>query len=285
MSLDFFEQLGVRVPASGRHRTALRLLEAANEAGRQAEPDADWRLRLEHAHRTAWETALIAVAAFRRRSPVRSTPFTLARLRNFMSGREVYDGGRSKAWDYQFELYVAAQLVLGGLDVVDGEPDLLFLYGHERVGVAAKRLGSLEPAQVRRNLASAASQIARTGRRGWIAINLDTRFAGIPIHQRRRDLLDTFGAAFDAVNPVAAEFTGESGVLGIMAYSYLSGWRTGGRRQAHPDLVAKAPFRWLCWEGADAGAQLFFKDFSEGWRGRVDGAVHAIMRGEVRLVI
>lgn len=283
-SLDLLTQLQIRVPAHGRHRRALARLAAANRAAEldRVLPPTD-REGLEFAHRTAWETVIICVAAFRYRRRSTTTPFTCERLHALMDGAETYGTERSHARDIQFELFIAAQLVLGSLDVFDGEPDLQFRYGPERVGVAAKRLASLEPSQVRRNIKKAADQIAASGMRGWIALNLDSKFYGVPVHGRRQDLLKRFAAAFDSVNPIAAEFTVRKDVLGVLAYGHLSGWRT--RRAARPELIIRAPFRWLCWEGDEPGATLLFDDFSRGWRPRVSSAIEAIMRGDIRSVV
>jgi hypothetical protein len=153
-------------------------------------------------------------------------------------------------------MFVAAQLVLGGLDVVKGEPDLRFKYGYERVGVAVKRLDSLAPAQVRHNITDAVNQIARWGLRGWIALNLDTRFEGLPLVANRLTLLNRFGRAFDSIIPVAARYGSGPHVLGIITYAHLSGWCPATTRRKVPELLIRAPFRWLGWESGDAAPKL-----------------------------
>lgn len=172
----------------------------------------------------------------------------------------------------------------GGLEVTRGEPDLRFKYGYEPVGVAVKRLDSLAVAQVRRNITDAADQIARSGLRGWIALNLDTRFAGLPLVANRPTLLKRFGQAFDSVTPIAARYAPGPEVLGIIAYGHLSGWRPAGSRRKVPELLIRAPFRWLGWESDDPAAKMFFRDFTEAWRGRISDAIQAIMRGEISVV-
>lgn len=114
-ALGLFRQLGVRVPESGRHAAALKLLERIHSSagGIAGLPPAE-RRALEHAQRTAFETALIAVASFRLRRRRRS-PFELEKLQLMMGGAPEYGPGRSPARDCQFEMFVAAQLALGKL--------------------------------------------------------------------------------------------------------------------------------------------------------------------------
>jgi hypothetical protein len=114
-ALDYLVAIGVRVPASGRHAFALKQLRKANRSpGGVKTMTPKERLRLEHAHRTAYETILIAVGSFRLRRRPRTSPFLGAKLRQVMGGAEAYGPGRSQARDVQFELFVGAQLALGG---------------------------------------------------------------------------------------------------------------------------------------------------------------------------
>lgn len=284
-ALDYLATIGVRVPPSGRHALALKLLRKANRSsGGMKSLDANERLRLEHAHRTAYEIVLIAVASYRLRRHRSTSPFLVEKLQQVMGGAETYGPGRSQARDVQFEMFVAAQLVLGGLEVAKGEPDIRFKYGYELVGVAVKRLDSLALGQVRHNITDAADQIAGTGLRGWIALNLDTRFEGLPLVANRPTLLKRFSRAFDSIIPVAARFGSGPHVLGIITYAHLSGWRPANSRRKVPELLIRAPFRWLGWESDQAAPKLFFADFSEAWRGRIENAIQAIMRGQISLV-
>jgi hypothetical protein len=228
---------------------------------------------------------LIAVASYRLRRQRRTSPFLEGKLQQIMGGAEAYGPGRSEARDIQFEMFVAAQLALGGLEVTKGEPDLRYRYGYERVGVAVKRLDSLALTQVRRNIKDAADQIARTGLRGWIALNLDTKLQGLPLVANRPTLLKRFSLAFDSVIPLAARYGSGPQILGIITYAHLSGWRPANSRRNVPELLIRAPFRWLGWESDDPAPKLLFQDVTQAWLSRVEGAIQAIMRGEISLVV
>jgi hypothetical protein len=63
-SLRYLERLGIRVPQTGRHRKALELLSAVDRAQGDLDPtDTDLLVRLQYAHRDAYELFLIAFAA------------------------------------------------------------------------------------------------------------------------------------------------------------------------------------------------------------------------------
>ncbi len=282
-SLDLLRQLGIRVPDSGRHQRALVRLRMANAAVEgNASQDESTRRGLEHAHRTAWEAVIICLAAFRHRRR-RGTPFTKERLQVLMDGPEEYSANPCRAWDFQFELFVAAQLVLGGLEASDGEPDLRFRYGYEEVGIAVKRLTSLSTNQVRRNVRKAAEQIQTSKLRGWFALNLDTTFREVPVHGEREELIPRFEAAFDSIKSITEEVSSQNDILGVLAYGHLSGWTF--RADAKPELLIRAPFRWVHWRGDDPAGELLFKDFSDGWRPRVSRAIESIMRGDIMSVV
>jgi hypothetical protein len=74
------------------------------------------------------------------------------------------------ARDIQFELYLWGLINASGNVCRFAEPpDLVCDYGGEAVGIAAKRIWSLE--QARKRLSIAAEQIASSGLRGFIAVN------------------------------------------------------------------------------------------------------------------
>jgi hypothetical protein len=202
-ALDFASSIGVRVPETGRHRAALKFLDQFNTSRRKVRSaTADQLRRLSAVHRTAWEALLIICAAsISRRRRWTPTPFPIDKLNLIIGGREATEGRDSRARDAQFELYVAGMLTLASLDVRGGEPDLKFQYGYEIVGVAAKRIRSTEPNQVRRNVSLAVDQIDTSGLRGWLAINLDARFTSIlPGRRGRARLQREFNAAFNSLD-------------------------------------------------------------------------------------
>lgn len=271
------ERLGVRVPQCGRHRAALRLLRRYNDAKRRLDTNDTAALaHIQAAHRTAWEALLILCAAWLQRRRQRS-PFTRDKLNLMMGGPEVAEGRLTLARDTQFELYIAALLCLASAEVESGEPDLRFRYGYEMVGVAAKRVRSRSQDQVQRHIAKAVDQIERSGRRGWIAVNLDSRFMSIRLHGGRSKLLDEFERAFDSINPILARHVHNENVLGVMVYGYTSEWRLTEAGQK-PALETSAPFRWVAWV-TDPGEQLLYKDFSTAWRHRIDSRLQGMAEG------
>jgi len=268
-ALDFLTKFGVRVPPTGRHQRALKLIRSVNDEALRLDPtDAQLLRRLQHAHRDAYELFLIAYAASLRRKRADS-PFTIQRLQALMSGREL-GGGDPHPRNIQFELYVAAMLVLGSLEVTDGEPDLRLLYGTETIGVAAKRLTSLTPTQADRNFGKAVDQIARSRLRGLVAINLDSRFSGKPSTMPREERLANFEATFNTLAPIIEAYrVPNPHVLGYLAFGHLSEWFLDPSNENKPGLMTHAPFRWFGWPNTAQEKQLYLA-FSDAWRSRVE---------------
>jgi hypothetical protein len=78
--------------------------------------------------------------------------------------------GDRHARDIQFELTIWGMLRVGGTGARLAEPDVRFRLGSEELGVAAKRIWSLE--QAKQRLSNGAAQIAESGLRGLIATNV-----------------------------------------------------------------------------------------------------------------
>jgi hypothetical protein len=280
-ALAFAESVGVRVPESGRHRQALKLMRRFNQGALNVRlANRPLLLRLSAAHRTAWEGLLILCAAsLRRRS--RSAPFTLDKLNMIMGGGEIVEREDTRARDAQFELYIAALLALAGADVQRGEPDLRFRYGYELVGIAAKRIRSAKAAQVRRNLSKAVDQIERSGLRGWIGLNLDARFMTIQAGRRGQSkLLAAFNNAFNSVNSALEPFVGNPQVLGVMLYGYTGQWIETSKQSRLPQLSSSSPFRWHGWV-TDPGEQMLYNDFVQAWHSRLNSRFDSISRGHL----
>lgn len=278
-SLELFRKLGVRVPESGRHQAALKLLDRWNRSDTSLrEADEANLLRVAAAHRTAWEACLIGCGAWRTRRQS-DTPFLPAKLRQLMGGAEIYEQRRTQARDVQFELTTAAMLALGGVTVRRGEPDIRFLYGHEEVGIAAKRIRSLAARQIKKHVDDAVGQIMRSQRRGWIAINLDSRFASIAINQERGQLLRHFERTFDSLNPALRRHRTNKSILGVMAYGYLTDWTFGEDTQSPPKLTISAPFLWLGWFDDDSAERVLHDDFTDGWQRRFANSLQTMSNG------
>jgi hypothetical protein len=219
------------------------------------------------AHRLAWETFLITVAAHQDRRN-RRTPFTAEQFGLMMGGDLVGEGRHSTPRDTQFELYVAATLRLAGATVRRGEPDLRLLYGPEETGIAVKRIRSLNPDQVQKNARDAAKQIAGEGLRGWIALNLDSRFARISGGQPEDTLLRDMEAVFDSVGRALRRPAGKPHVLGFMLFGYVIDWQPPTPGEDAPRLHFSPPMRWYALT-EDAGEVLLFDDFTREWSERM----------------
>ena len=79
--------------------------------------------------------------------------------------------------DIQFELEIWAAFRIGGIDVWFEEPDLVFRLGSRRIGIAVKRIWSVE--QAHKRLSDAAQQIEGAGLLGFIATNVQEYVVGV----------------------------------------------------------------------------------------------------------
>lgn len=266
IALDELRRAGVRVSPSSRQERALRALMRYNrrEAPVPANDERAMAL-LREQHRTAWETFLIGYGTYlcRRR---RYSPFTREKLQELIGGSELPDPRKTISRDTQFELYVATMLALGGLEVRPGEPDLVFGYGVENVGIAVKRIVGASARTIAGRVESAVTQIRGSGRRGFVAVQLDRPLAPLRARGPRSRLLQEYARAFDDVTDALRPFAGDNEVLGAMVYGYAAEWQMPGRSKRLPQLRSAMPFRWMGL--ADDGAQkMFFDDFTRRWQG------------------
>ena len=139
----------------------------------------------------------------------------LERLAEALSGgdRVTSDSDR-RPRDVQFELEVWAVFRVGGVDISFREPDLIFQMGAQTIGIAAKRIWSVE--QAHKRLSEAAEQIERAGLRGMIATNVQEYLNGV-----EADLdLASKGKAFDVdvrrLHGQMPYLAGKKHVIGIM---------------------------------------------------------------------
>ena len=228
---------------------------------------ADLRLWRE-AHRTAWETFLITVAAthFRRKS---LSPFSVEKLDASMQGGFAHESQNTPGEDTQFELYVAASLILGGLEVTRGEPDLRMRYGYEWIGIAAKRVRSDASSQLQKHIKKALEQIRRSGLRGFVALNLDRRFRDIDPELPEDQVFQAFRDRFDLADEARDAFEHDPYALGYLAFGYHTLWRPPDPERSRPRLVFFTPRRWRTW-ARDPGEHLLFRDLYSGWADRLD---------------
>ncbi|MFL5382626.1 MAG: hypothetical protein ACJ8GN_08960 [Longimicrobiaceae bacterium] len=235
---------GIEAKPKGRHQTALNVLKRWNESDELIDNENEDELRqIAEAHRLAWETFLITVAALEdRRNPL--TFFTSEKINTFLGGDFISEGRVTEHRDTQFELTLAARLRLSGVSVTRGEPDMRIFYGAEEVGVAAKRICSSNIDQVQKHARKAAKQIVEQGLCGWIALNLDSRFRKLRYPQHESDLLHEFSSTFNEVAPALERPATKQHVLGFIMLGYVFGWEqpaTGGV----PSLHWTTPLRWF----------------------------------------
>lgn len=221
-ALVVFEQLNVRVPPSGRHRRALAVLERVNQRGPVDLNEPEQLVQMARANRIAFHATHVAAAAYRSRRP--GTPFTVQKLQQTMKDSFADDRSQSHARDIEFELLQAADLLLGDVDVIDGEPDLRIKYCDERVGVAVKRVRSRSPRQIRKHVKKAEAQILKSGLRGWIAFNLDTRFEEIRPNDPEEEFAARASEIFETAQDTMETDTDGRNVIGLMLHGYATAW-------------------------------------------------------------
>ncbi|WP_420463138.1 hypothetical protein [Candidatus Palauibacter sp.] len=255
-AINILASLGVKVHSTGRHRSAQRKMEVFNQGKLLDLTDDGQRVKLEAADRTAFETVLIASAAYRSR--LTETPFTIERLQMMMKDH-------SRARDTQFELMLGAMFTLGGVDVTSGEPDLRIEYGEEVVGVAAKRVESLRDDKIKRRAREAERQIRGSGLRGWIAINLDTRFSNVDPTVPEKALLKEVNDLFSNVAEVIRTNTDGGDVIGIMLYGYATVWEQHTSAEAPRYRTAIFQRREPYAEDDHQFAETFFRALDDRW--------------------
>lgn len=269
-SLSFLRtELRVPVPGHGRHKKALDVLTDPNLVENVA-PN-----RILAAHRLAWETFLIVAAAQEDRRNGAS-PYTRKRLTTFVKGPLEIEGRDGRPRNVQFELTVATNFRLASCAVYDGEPDILLLFGQETVGIAAKRVRSLNPTQLRKRAKEAAEQIDNSEMRGWVALNLDARVVDIAYDGSDGGAIrEDLSRAFDAVSATLATL-GSPNVLGHMMFGYLASWHPAvGSDPA--GLHFGVPFRWMCIPRRE-GDEALFSTFSRCWAERFGQRMVAMQR-------
>ena len=234
---------GVRVPPGNRLELAAKLAERVNETPQLLRAD-DPPLteRLAEAMRTMFEAFLIVDTALTR--PLANTPFTRDALSYLFRGAELpREEKNPKGRNTQFELYVAAMLVLGGRDVWPGEPDLRMLYRDgETVGIAVKRVTSLNVNTLRSELRDAAQQLVGQQLRGFVALNLDPY-----LDQLRTDGdVEELGASFNSLLVEARRLIFEQGakdaLLGAFVFGNKIVWSFGDTK---PRMTWHSPRQFL----------------------------------------
>lgn len=224
-TLAHLARLGVRIPTPNRLDAAIHVLEDFNE-GRLLvkEDDPNTQRRVLEALRDVWEAFLILYTRLDRRKF--ASVFPVDELQYLVLGADsASEEGDPKPRSSQFEMTVAARLILGGADVRREEPDLRFLYFGEYVGVAAKRIRRNRVRTVEEALRDATHQLTRQGVRGFIAFSVDPWLDGL----RMRDGVEAYWREFNLqladIHQLIARTDDTPYVMGVFLFGHASGWR------------------------------------------------------------
>jgi hypothetical protein len=92
-------------------------------------------------------------------------------LKKLIAGAHPHtDSKDNPAWNFQYEVYLAAATQLADCTVTLDEPDVVLKDGDQTVGIAAKRPHSL--ANLTTNLKKGSQQIEKAGLRGLVALDV-----------------------------------------------------------------------------------------------------------------
>ena len=145
--------------------------------------------------------------------------------------------------DHQFELYMGAVCQRAGLIPVDfAEPDVTCMVAGTKFGIAAKRLKSKKPTQIKSKICQGALQLGKSGLPGIVALELtiSRNHRNVPMisqiqnqlypmiaQAKGRSFTDEFGATIHA----CSVGTGLTAVLVnefTFRYSHSNGWHHDG---------------------------------------------------------
>ena len=221
--MEHFRDAGIRIPPGNRLERAVKRLEGANQPDRLEQLDDQGLAEVAEALKTVWDAFLVTETWKSR--PRRRNPFTNDRLACFLAGADLPGSDSSpKPRSTQFELFVTAQLVLGGADVRPDEPDLTFLYHGEYVGVAAKRLTKKKRQTVADRIRGARHQLRDNKVKGFIALNLDSWTNDLHIVEDPESYGRRFNAVLQEAHQEFAKTPEEEFVLGALIFNHSVGW-------------------------------------------------------------
>jgi hypothetical protein len=266
------EEWEVRVPPGCRPRNALRALD---ELQRANFPGGDMNRRIDpityaaQLH-TATELFVIVYAATLADYP--DHPFTRERFEAIVRGADGAEGRHTDPRNKEFELSVAARLLLGGIKVFDGEPDLQIEMGAGRWGVAVKRVTSQKGKQMRTRLQDAVDQIERSLLPGIVALKLEGRLEGVTSDPDDPTWFEQADAALDEVARYSAEYLPSHQVRGLLLYSDQSRPTAENTLNRHPVLDTAGVWRhtmfYFPWEDPAP-----YRTFWAQWRARAQAHV------------
>ena len=268
-ALRVLEEKAIALPPGNRLQAAERLLKELPLQRAPQSLDAEERLQLVNAMRTALDFALVRKALERR--PTSATPEKVEKLRIALSGATVPERDRnSLARDIQFELFLEAFLIMGGASVRFSEPpDLVLRYGPGNVGVAAKRLRSRR--KVRDRVKGAIAQLERAGRRGFVAVNMD---GFVDSESVTRDWASYAKALELASQPLAS-----TAALVAQRHTVIGVW-TFATSVRYDEKIGPCvtPMHRFMWFGDDPYEKQLGADFFHGLQARLSRSLGSIWR-------
>ena len=211
------------MPPSSRIHQALNRVEQLNQMKAVVNASKEELEFGREALRTLWEFFFIGYT-WRERGKSRG-PYTGSRLAAILSGAEAPALDKNAlARSIQFELYVASAFILGGADVIDGEPDIRMLYFGSYRGLAIKRVIALTGNAMKRAVRDAAQQIRHSTGSGFIAINLDSRMNGLRTGGNAQELGTSFDALLEDAHRVLGNEALRESILGYILYGTWFDW-------------------------------------------------------------
>ncbi len=263
-AIDRYQQLGICKSPGNRLQQARELL--AQFAGTNAPLDSkDEALlhRIVESTQTCFEHYLIARSTGTRFGKL---SFEMVRkLEESLTGAEVADEEvNSPGRDTQFELFVRAFLVMGGVPVWIAEPDLRFRYNGREVGLAAKRVKGSR--KLRRRFNDAVDQIERTGHSGFVAVNADLLVRNLGSEGDAAELGARFQERLGALKRIDEEFGSHSLVVGRLVFGTDAIWHL---EKGKPKLELRSFRQYYVYSKSDEEAKAADRFFPP-LRARID---------------
>jgi hypothetical protein len=269
--LNHLERRGIRIPPGNRVQRAIEITDQLNSTEALAKATPDQLSTASEAFRTLWEVFFICYTKIER--PRQSEAISNEGLAALLRGADTPIGeSKSTPRDTQFELLTAAMFILGGADVKPGEPDLRFLYHGRYVGIAAKRVRSLQTATLRDALRDAARQIQGATKVGFVAMNLDTR-----LQELDTSGASTVGASFNAqvhdAHQQLFDISEKEAILGGLLFGTFFGWNL---ERAIPRMEFYMPFQIQSFTMTDEDVRRT-REFFEPWRARLAASIAEVI--------
>jgi hypothetical protein len=148
-------------------------------------------------------------------------------LRKAVVGPHLTRSDQTAARNYQFECLVVALLRLAGIaDVISAEPDIRILVGESAIGIAAKRVTSLNPTQRKKQVRKALDQVHAQGIPGFIALNLDALAHAEWYRHGHEAAIGALSAAVEQAKDYVEARDPKNAVGAVYGFSTLLGWNT-----------------------------------------------------------